>query len=239
MAKILFACPPPYKLKKIPIQTGFVWWLPIVSRKYRWMYQFCYVKMCSTKQHENLVMLDDPGRVRSHITSVVCQIQRFDFDCNLYAKINNTHINTPPATLRLKPLYRRARRWGCTYRAMKNAIFVETAYPLGASRLRYRRKRNIQIPVFIWFVYSNNSICGCTGNKCLKSTSDLGVPEKIVLLPIPANYILKKKWKKNWGPVSAYGKVGGMVWMQTKVLASFVGKLYLWKYSIKRKTYIH
>ena len=28
-------------------------------------------------------MLDDPGRVRSQITIVVCQIQRFDFDCNL------------------------------------------------------------------------------------------------------------------------------------------------------------
>jgi hypothetical protein len=27
--------------------------------------------------------LDYPGRVRSQITSVVCQIQRFDFDCNL------------------------------------------------------------------------------------------------------------------------------------------------------------
>ena len=24
-----------------------------------------------------------PGRVRSQIISVVCQIQRFDFDCNL------------------------------------------------------------------------------------------------------------------------------------------------------------
>jgi hypothetical protein len=29
------------------------------------------------------VLLDDPGRVRSQITSVVYQIQRFDFDCNL------------------------------------------------------------------------------------------------------------------------------------------------------------
>ena len=28
-------------------------------------------------------MLDDPGRVRSQIISVVCQIQRFDFDCIL------------------------------------------------------------------------------------------------------------------------------------------------------------
>jgi hypothetical protein len=27
--------------------------------------------------------LEDPGRVRSQMTSVVCQIKRFDFDCNL------------------------------------------------------------------------------------------------------------------------------------------------------------
>ena len=47
------------------------------------MYQFCYVKIFSTKQNGNLVLLDNPGRVRSHITSVMCQIQRFDFDCNL------------------------------------------------------------------------------------------------------------------------------------------------------------
>jgi hypothetical protein len=35
--------------------------------------------------------LDDPGRVRSQIINVVCQIQRFDFDRNLVsdAKINN------------------------------------------------------------------------------------------------------------------------------------------------------
>ena len=40
-------------------------------------------KSFSTNQDGNLVLLDDPGRVRSHITSVVCQIQRFDFGCNL------------------------------------------------------------------------------------------------------------------------------------------------------------
>ena len=47
------------------------------------MYQFSYIKIFSTNQDGNLVLLDDPGRVRSQITSVVCQIQRFDFDCNL------------------------------------------------------------------------------------------------------------------------------------------------------------
>ena len=47
------------------------------------MYQFCYVKVFSTNQNENLLLLDDPGRVRSQIASIVRQIQRFDFDRNL------------------------------------------------------------------------------------------------------------------------------------------------------------
>ena len=56
---------------------------PIVSSKYRHLYQFCYVKIFSINYNKNLYLLDDPGRVRSQITSVVHQIQRFDFDCNL------------------------------------------------------------------------------------------------------------------------------------------------------------
>jgi hypothetical protein len=55
----------------------------MMSSKYRHLYQLCYVKIFSTNQYENLELFDDPGRVRSQITSVVCQIQRFDFDCNL------------------------------------------------------------------------------------------------------------------------------------------------------------
>jgi hypothetical protein len=51
---------------------------PIVISKYRHLYQFCYVKIFSNNQDKNLVLLDDPLRVRSQITSVVCQIQRFD-----------------------------------------------------------------------------------------------------------------------------------------------------------------
>ena len=47
------------------------------------MYQFSFVKVFRTNQNVNLVRLDDPGRVRSQITSVACQIRRFDFDCNL------------------------------------------------------------------------------------------------------------------------------------------------------------
>ena len=54
-----------------------------MSSKYLHFYQFCYVKIFSTNQYGNLMLLDDPGRVRSQITSVVRQIQRFDFECNL------------------------------------------------------------------------------------------------------------------------------------------------------------
>jgi hypothetical protein len=47
--------------------------------------------------------LDYPGRVRSQITSVVCQIQRFDFDCILVLSRKLIIWTHPP--LRLKPLY--------------------------------------------------------------------------------------------------------------------------------------
>ena len=56
---------------------------PIVSSKYRHLYQFCYVKVFYTNQYKNLVLLDDPSRVRSQIASIVRQIHRFDFDSNL------------------------------------------------------------------------------------------------------------------------------------------------------------
>jgi hypothetical protein len=48
-------------------------------------------------------LLDDPGRVRSQITIAVCQIQRFDFGCNLVV-MGKIIIRIPPP-LRLKPLY--------------------------------------------------------------------------------------------------------------------------------------
>ena len=75
---------------------------PIVSSKYWKLSQFCYVKIFSTNQDENLVLLEDPGRVRSQKTSVVCQIQRFDFDCILV--VSRKVIIRIPAVLRLKPL---------------------------------------------------------------------------------------------------------------------------------------
>ena len=40
-------------------------------------------------------MLDEPGRVRSQLTSVVCQIQWFDFDRNLVV-MQNIIIRIPP-----------------------------------------------------------------------------------------------------------------------------------------------
>ena len=103
VVKILFPCPSPYKFKKSPYKKGFVWWLPIVSSKYRHLYQFCYVKIFSTNQDGNLVLLDDPGRVRSQKTSVVCQIQRFDFECILV--VSRKVIMGIPPVLGTKPLY--------------------------------------------------------------------------------------------------------------------------------------
>ena len=47
-------------------------------------------------------MLDDPGRVRSQITGVVCQIQWFDFEYNLVVT-RKLIIRIPPG-LGLNPL---------------------------------------------------------------------------------------------------------------------------------------
>jgi hypothetical protein len=90
------------QIKKIPIQTGFGWWLPIVSSKYRHLYQFCYVKILITNQYKNLLLLNDPGRVRSQIASIVRQVQRFDFDRNMV--VTRKVIIWTWSPLRLKPL---------------------------------------------------------------------------------------------------------------------------------------
>jgi hypothetical protein len=87
---------------KNPHTDSFCMVAPIVSSKYRQLYQFCYVKIFSTNHYRNLVMLDDPGRVRSQIISVVCQIQRFDFDCNLVVA-RKLIIRVPPG-LGINPL---------------------------------------------------------------------------------------------------------------------------------------
>jgi hypothetical protein len=75
---------------------------PIVSSKYRHLYQFCYVKIFSINHNRNLVLLNDPGRVKSQITNVVCQIQRCDFDFNLV--MTRKLIIRIPAGLGLNPL---------------------------------------------------------------------------------------------------------------------------------------
>ena len=75
-----------------------------MSIKYRYLYQFCYVKISSTNYYGNLLLLYNPGRVRSQKTNVVCQIQRFDFDCILVVS-RKVIIRIPPV-LERKPLYR-------------------------------------------------------------------------------------------------------------------------------------
>ena len=58
---------------------------PQVSMKYLKIYHNTYIKCSSTMQDENVVLSDNPDRVRTQITGVVAQIRRFDFDCNLVA----------------------------------------------------------------------------------------------------------------------------------------------------------
>ena len=48
-------------------------------------------------------MLNKPSHVKSQIINVVCQIQRFDFDCNLV--LTRKLIIRIPAGLGLNPLY--------------------------------------------------------------------------------------------------------------------------------------
>jgi hypothetical protein len=71
-------------------------------------------KFYCTDQNGHLILLDDPSRVRSKITSVVtvvCQIsiQPFDFYCNLVVtrKSNTKYylvLGIPPAGLGINPL---------------------------------------------------------------------------------------------------------------------------------------
>ena len=66
-----------------------------------------YVDVFFVSNHvENLVRLDDPGRVRSNLISVVRKIQRFDFECNLVLT-RKVIIWIHPA-LDLKPILNRS-----------------------------------------------------------------------------------------------------------------------------------
>ena len=59
------------------------------------MFPLCHVNTFCTKQNKSLYMLDDPGRVKSQIISVVCQIQRFNFEYNL-VMMRKVIIRTTP-----------------------------------------------------------------------------------------------------------------------------------------------
>ena len=70
------------------------------------MYQLFYILVSSTNHDFNLVLLDDPGRDKSHIIIVLCQVQPFGFDCNLVVT-RKVIMGIPPA-LRSKPVYYKA-----------------------------------------------------------------------------------------------------------------------------------
>ena len=59
-----------------------------------------YINVSSTNHDGSLLLLGEPDRVRSQITSVVCQIQRFDFGYNLV--MTRKVINPSVAALRFK-----------------------------------------------------------------------------------------------------------------------------------------
>jgi hypothetical protein len=99
----MFLCPPPYKFKNSSYKQVLYGDLPIVSSKYRHLYQFCYVKVFSTNHNGNLLLLNYPRRVRSQITRVVCQIQRLDFDCIMV--VSRKVIIWTRSPLRITPLY--------------------------------------------------------------------------------------------------------------------------------------
>ena len=116
-----------------------------MSSKYRHLYQFYYVNIFSTKQNGNLVLLDDPGRVRSQITNVEGQIQRFDFDCILVVS-RKVIIRIPPV-LGTNPLY-------CTAEFVQN-IFecLERNLPFIAHR--YGKTLKMRDPHFAYEIIRN------------------------------------------------------------------------------------
>ena len=73
VVKILFACPPTYKFKKYPYKQVLCD-DSHSEQKVRVNVPVLLCKIFSTNHDINSVLLDDPGRVRSQITSVVCQI---------------------------------------------------------------------------------------------------------------------------------------------------------------------
>ena len=82
VVKILLACPSPYKFKNSHTYR-FCMVTPHSEHKIPVNVLVIRYKCYSTNRDGNVPLLDDPGRVRCKITSVVCQIQQFDFECNL------------------------------------------------------------------------------------------------------------------------------------------------------------
>ena len=89
--KTLVGCPLPYNFKKSPYKQVLYGEqeVPVNAPV------LLHVTIFSTNQDRNLALLGDLGRVRSQITSVVCLIQRSDFDCNLVVT-RTLIIYTPP-----------------------------------------------------------------------------------------------------------------------------------------------
>ena len=58
------------------------------------------------------MLSDNPGRVRSEKTSVVCHIQQFDFDCNLLVTRKVIHVMGIAPALGINPLYIHGDRQG-------------------------------------------------------------------------------------------------------------------------------
>ena len=159
-----------------------------MSSKYRHLYQFCYVKIFSTNHNRNLALLDYPGRVRSQITSVVCQIQRFDFDCNLV--VTRKVLIWTGSALRTKPLYSctavrctcRGYSWGCCASASKWGVVL----------------KSISTPPFSrrWEHFSKIGLRGCTRN-CSRSATmeadflEMFSPSKVHVRIIRVHYFCR------------------------------------------------
>ena len=138
--------------------------------------QFCYVKIFSIYQYRNLVLLDDPGRVRSQITNVVYQIQRFDFDCILVVS-RKVIIRIPPVLGR-NPLYLRGRISlpgiiiTCKFASYKY-LQAWSHYIIKFIRMSVLPARSIHcwyggraVPTYLWFL-------DCTRWSGLSSTGQL------------------------------------------------------------------
>jgi hypothetical protein len=96
-------------------------------------------------------MLDDPGRVRRQITNVVCQIQRFDFDCNLV--VTRKVIIRIPAGLGLNPPYSKIGKYTGTYVPVLFVPFLLYIRRSSTYIHLYSKKKLVYIPVLMYMYY--------------------------------------------------------------------------------------